>query len=334
MRELIACLLLASLAGCDRNPLLPRYDLSGSAMGTTFSITVTAPPAHVDLDALQIDIIRELERIEQIASTYREDSELSRLNAGVTGAVTSELCGMIASAQAVSAETDGAFDISVGELVNAWGFGAEHSAGVLPAEERIAAAMQSVGYQGINANCDTLVIARRDNNTQIDLSGWAKGYAVDRVAELLQGHGIDNSLVEIGGEIRVQGHNARGEKYAIAIERPLDDDEIDYSVVRITDTAVASSGDYRNYFEVDGIRYSHTIDPRTGWPVEHNLTGVTVIDSNTARADALATALLVLGPEEGPELAERLDLAALFLIRTEVGISTHSSSAFEEVRTE
>jgi thiamine biosynthesis lipoprotein len=167
---------------------------------------------------------------------------------------------------------------------------------------------------------------------RVDLSGIAKGFGVDKVAEHLEHIGVDYYLVEIGGELRVKGHNAEQQKFKVAIEKPNQNSEMAYTIIRVSDVSVATSGDYRNFFEKDGQRYSHSIDPRTGYPVNHELTGVTVVSRNTAFADAMATALMVLGPEDGHALAEKLRVAAYFLVRTDDGIEEISTSQFEQLR--
>ena len=330
-------LLLSSVVvvGCSDDSLLPSYDLHGSTMGTTFNITLVAPPAEANLEHLQSSIQEKLEHIENIASTYRSDSELSRFNANPSTdwiVVNSEFCDMIAAAQNVSDTTGGAFDITVGPLVNLWGFGPPQSELELPTDEEVAAAQGKVGSDKLQTDCEQSLLRKTIADVYVDLSGWAKGYAVDEIAALLDASQITNYLVEIGGELRVSGHNAEQRKFAIAVEKPLQNNEMDYSVVRLSNVAVATSGDYRNFYEHDGQRYSHTIDPRTGRPVTHELTGVTVITESTAYADAMATALLVLGPEDGPGLAEHLDLASYFLVRTENGIEEISTSQFAQLR--
>lgn len=329
---LLSCVLAVA---CSDDSLLSSYDLGGNAMGTTFNITLVAPPVETDLEQLKTRIYEKLEHIENIASTYRSESELSRFNANSSTdwvTVTPEFCEMVTAAQDVSATTGGAFDITIGPLVNLWGFGPKETDHDLPSDEEIAAAQRSVGNAKLMADCEHSMLRKVLANVYLDLSGWAKGYAVDEVATLLDGREITNYLVEIGGELRVSGHNAKHEKFAIAIEKPLKNNEMSYSLVRLTDVAVATSGDYRNFFDHDGQRYSHTIDPRTGRPVRHELTGVTVVDASTAYADAMATALMVLGPKEGLRLAERLGLASYFLIRTVNGIEERSTSRFQELR--
>jgi thiamine biosynthesis lipoprotein len=171
-------------------------------------------------------------------------------------------------------------------------------------------------------------LKKADPALYVDLSAIAKGHGVDRIADMLDGAGIESYLVEIGGELRVRGHNVRGKPWRIAVERPDPGVRDVHRVIEMRDGGMATSGDYRNFFEHAGRLYSHSIDPRTGWPVPHELASVTVLAPRAARADALATALLVLGPEVGFALAECLEIAALFIVRTPEGYSDLPSSAF------
>ncbi len=328
------------VAACSDSKLEPTYDLSGNTMGTTFNITLVSPPAEIDLDKLKTRINDHLEFIDSIASTYRDESELSEFNANPSTdwiRATPEFCQMISAAIDMSVNTQGAFDITVGPVVNLWGFGPPNQESELPTSDEIAAALTNVGYQMLETDCDHAVLRKTSADIYVDLSGWAKGHAVDRIAALLDSQQLGNYLVEIGGELRVRGHNAEQQKFKIAIEKPLANSdmansEMSYTIMRLTDVSVATSGDYRNFFEEDGQRYSHTIDPRTGYPVNHQLTGVTVVSSNTAFADAMATALMVLGPQDGHALAEKLRVAAYFLVRTDNGIEELSTTQFEELR--
>ena len=323
------------IVGCGGDELLPAYDLGGTAMGTTFTVTIIDPPADLPMQSLQAEIYATLEAIEDIASTYRSESEISRFNRNAsTDWVTAspQLCAWIAAALDISAVTDGAFDITVGPLVNLWGFGPDIHEPQVPDDERIAATKVNVGYDKLMTDCERPAIRKTVAEIAIDLSGWAKGYAVDAVAGLLDDSNIENYLVEIGGELKVRGHNAERQAFAIAIEKPLTTDGMGYSVFRLSDTAVATSGDYRNFFEIGGERFSHTIDPASGRPVTHQLTGVTVLDESTAYADAMATALLVLGPDAGTELAEDLGLAGYFLLRTDTGLQEIRTGRFQQLR--
>jgi len=325
------------IVACSDNELLPTYDLAGSTMGTTFNITLVDPPAELDLDQLNTAIQDTLEHIEDIASTYRENSEVSRFNSDSSTdwiRVTPEFCHMISAANDISFMTQGAFDITVGPLVNLWGFGPENPENEIPTDEAIAVAQARVGYETLETDCDQSVMRKSTATAYVDLSGWAKGYAVDQVAKLLDAQKLTNYLVEIGGELSIRGHNAEQRKFSIAVEKPLSNTEMAYRLMRLSDVSVATSGDYRNFFEHDGQRYSHSIDPRTGHPVSDELAGVTVVSTNTAYADAVATAFLVLGFDEGLALAEKLRIAAYFLVRTDNGIEEKSSSQFEQLERE
>jgi len=332
-RTLLLALFL--VAACSDSSLLPSYDLSGNTMGTTFNITLVAPPADFDLDELQTAILSHLEIIDGIASTYRTDSELSEFNANPsTGWIqtTSEFCRMVSAAIKMSSTTQGAFDITVGPLVNLWGFGPTDRENELPDREEIAAMMQNVGYRMIDADCHRGAIRKASADVYVDLSGWAKGHAVDQIAALLDERDLTNYLVEIGGELRLRGQNAEQQKFRIAIEKPLANGGMSHTIMQLSDVSVATSGDYRNFYEEGGQRYSHSIDPRTGYPVTHALTGVTVIGENTAFADAMATALMVLGPDEGHLLAEKLQVAAYFILRSDDGIEELTTTQFEKLR--
>lgn len=329
---LLTTLLL--VGACNKASRLPEYELTGSTMGTTYSIKLVAPAESVSKDALRQQIGDTLEQVEQLASTYRDLSELSAFNANRSTdwiTVTAELCGAIEQALDVSRRTDGAFDLTVGPLVNLWGFGVNGAAVQPPAQAEIDSALSRVGYKRLQTSCSVPAIRKDSHDIYVDLSGWAKGYAVDRLATLLDENALTDYLVEIGGELRVRGHNADRLLWAVAIERPEDSMRAPQTIVRLTDRGLATSGDYRNYFEYEGRRYSHTIDARSGWPVSHALAAVTVIDQSAAFADAMATALLVLGPEGGPALAEKLGIAGYFLVHGQTGIEELTTSFFDKI---
>ncbi|MDH5499966.1 MAG: FAD:protein FMN transferase, partial [Gammaproteobacteria bacterium] len=227
-----------------------------------------------------------------------------------------------------SEKTSGAFDITVGPLVNLWGFGPDGIVRSPPPDREIETAKTRVGYSHLQADCSKPAIRKDIPRLYLDLSAYAKGYAVDRISELLDKMEIADYLVEIGGEMKLRGFNAEKQKWAVAIEAPLQNERQVQRIFRITNQSVATSGDYRNFFESNGQIFSHTIDTRTGRPVRHGLASVTVVAETTAIADALATALLVLGPEDGMMLAQREGLAAYFLIRTSGGIEAKMSPAF------
>ena len=328
-------LLTLLLAACGGDERQPEYQLTGSTMGTSYSVKLIAPGEHIDKDDLHLSITETLAAVDQLTSTWRDDSELSQFNANPSTDwidVSVEFCATIESALAVSRASDGAFDITVGPLVNLWGFGPEGERQEPPDTDAIEVIMADVGYEGIEAQCNQPAVRKRSGAMYIDLSGWAKGYGVDRLATVLDGYALKDYLVEIGGELRMRGQNAEGKKWAIAIEMPSTTTRQPQSVLRLTDTSVATSGDYRNYFEHDGKHYSHTIDARTGRPVTHDLAAVTVISDTAAYADAMATALLVLGPDNGLTLAEDLGIAGYFLVRNQTGMKEITTSSFDLLR--
>ena len=249
-------------------------------------------------------------------SHYRPDSELSRFNRAATTEpqpLSGETLGVVADALAVSRASGGAFDVTVGPLVDAWGFGPPGRAPAAPDEATLAALRARVGADLLEVDLAASTLRKRRANVIVDLSAIAKGYAVDAVASLLAEHGFGDYLVEIGGELRAGGTNERGEPWRVAIERPAPGFATAQRIMPLTDAALATSGDYRNFYDLDGARVSHTIDPRTGRPVTHGLRAVSVIADRCILADARSTALNVLGPEDGYDLAAAQGWAALFV---------------------
>ena len=329
-----ALLLLLMLSACGSKAPV-QTEIAGSTMGTQYSVKLVTAAGIDDAAAVSAAIKASLDDLEQLLSTYIADSEISRFNARRTTEwvpVSPLFCDGVEKSLELSVLTDGAFDITGGPLVNLWGFGPGDSVLEPPAAAEIAALLDVVGYQHLQSDCARPALRKQLPELVLDMSAFGKGYAADAVGDLLDDAGFANYLVEVGGELRVRGHNAQGEHWAIGIEAPLVDQRRPYTVIRLTDTAVATSGDYRNYFEAGGTRYSHTIDTRTGRPITHALASVTVVDARGYRADALATALLVLGPDQGMQLAKREDLAVLFLLRGESGLDEQASPAFEQLR--
>ena len=323
-----------ALAACGGESRLPQLELVGNAMGTSYKVVLVEPPDALAEEELEADIVASLRAVDELASTWRDDSELSALNANPSIdwiVVSAELCDALDQALSVSRETGGAFDVTVGPLVNLWGFGPDGQVLEPPSDEAVEAARQSVGFDKIEADCEARLVRKDFAALYVDLSGWAKGHAVDELARVLDANGLGNYLVEIGGEVRVRGHNSENRKWAIAIEAPSTSKRVPHAILRVTDTGVATSGDYRNFFAHGGRNYSHTIDTRTGHPVTHDLAAVTVVSPSTAYADAMATALLVLGPEAGPNLATKLGVAGYFLVRTQTGIREITTPGFEQL---
>lgn len=332
MVRILAILTMLALGACS--PDGPQeLVLAGNTMGTQFSVRLVA--AVPDAELLEDQIRASLDGVDVMMSTYKPESELSKFNASFSTdwyAVSAEFCASVEQALELSEMTGGAFDITVAPLVNLWGFGPDDMIDEPPADEAIEALLARVGYRHLHADCERLALRKDLPELMLDMSACGKGLAVDEVAALLNAQGIENYLVEVGGEIRLRGHNVKGELWAIGVERPLTNERKPHTIVHLSDTALATSGDYRNFFEAGGQLYSHTIDTTTGRPVTHTLASVTVIDPSGYRADALATALLVMGPKRGMDFAVREGIAALFLSRDETGITEAGSPALEALR--
>lgn len=324
------------LVAPDRSPPIPPeiHTLSGATMGTSWQVQVVTGNGTQGPDArLGQTIVDTLSRLDkQIFSTYDSGSELSRLNTTAVGDplfVSRELQEVLLLARTIHQQSFGTFDVSVGALVNLWGFGAVATQGV-PDQAAIDAAKMRLGGNQYQVNIREGT-AQRNADIALDLSAIAKGYAVDRIAELLQQQDFTNFLVEIGGEIRVQGTPEAERDWTIAIETPQQGEQLPFTEIRNFGQgfALAGSGDYRNYFEQDGRRYSHEIDPRTGYPIDHALAAVTVLADTAAEADAWATAMMVLGPVDGPYLAAERHLAVFFIIRGIDGWESRYTPEFE-----
>ena len=314
------------LVGCDRQAV--TVQLAGASMGTTWHVTLVEPPGQVLPDGVQQGIETQLEAIDHSMSTYRDDSEISRFNALAPDTwfvVSPEFYSVLSTALVVGRASDGAYDVTVAPLVDLWGFGPGPAIDKPPSEDAIARLMQQVGQDSIRMDGEAISV-KKLTALSLDFSSLAKGYAVDRVATWLAQRGINRFLVEVGGEMRMSGMSGRGDPWRVAIERPESGGRSVAAALSLSGVAVATSGDYRNYFEVDGRRYSHSIDPRTGWPVAHDLVSVTVVHPSAMLADAWATAFTVLGADRAMTVAQEQGLAVYF-IRSLGEDFTHSHTA-------
>lgn len=321
-------LLLAAIlaSGCDHSPEIIK--ISGSKMGTSYHVTIVADqPAPTDL-AEQIDQV--LSAVDQSMSTYKSQSELSQFNRlplSEQVKASDQFWAVLQTSEKIWRQSAGAFDPTVGPVVDLWGFGPKPSEDRIPEDSEIAQALENSGFENLLLN-DTEQAISKQKAIALDLSAVAKGYAVDQVAELLEMLALPDYLVEVGGEMRLSGSNPEGNPWRVAIELPSLMPQVQ-QVIEIHSGAVATSGDYRNYFEKDGLRYSHTIDPRSGKPITHSLASVTVLADHCADADAWATALMVLGEEEGMRIANQYSIPAYMLIRDGENFRVISSAAFD-----
>lgn len=325
VRALLCVILLGATPAITQTPATSSSgqiaEFSGPTMGTRFSIKIFNPPKFQEDVRLEIDAL--LRRINDQMSTYLPNSEISRFNDSESVdwfAVSPETATVANFAVSLSQKTDGAFDITVEPLVNAWSFGPKERRRVVPTEEEIEQLLQEIGYEKLEVRLDPPALRKSAPDLEIDLSAVAKGYAVDQVVARLNELGAENVFVEIGGEVCTSGDKA-GAPWQVGIQVP---DLIQEAILiaqplntkPASDQAMATSGDYRNYFEVDGIRYSHTIDPRTGRPIEHGLASISVVGPSCMEADAWATAINVLGQKAGVAVAEAEGLSILAVQRT------------------
>lgn len=324
----------ALLAACGRPPheaatsRRPRLHFAGEAMGGTYNVKIAGLHAGADArQRLQEAVHEALSGVDRRLSLYRPESDLSRLNRHGRGPIElpAELMGVLSTAREISEASAGAFDVTVAPLVEAWGFGVEKRRQVPPATV-VSARRPVVGYRGLRLDAASGTAVKASPGVQADLGGIAKGHAVDLAARALDAQGVTDYMVEAGGEVRTRGRNADGQPWRIGIERPDAMPQRAHFVVPLSGAAMATSGDYRIWFEHGGRRYCHEIDPATGAPIDHALASVTVVAPDCMRADAWATALIVLGAARGRALAQQQGLAAYFLVRLPGG-------ALEEVRT-
>jgi len=316
-------------------PPATELHMSGRTMGTSYSIKYHPNQNSPPLKAMQTEVDALLAEINQTMSTYDPESELSRFNRMPTTdwvSASPSLRTVLKTALEIGAQSEGAFDITVGPLVNLWGFGPESHPDRIPLESDIAAARTRSGLDKVTLSEAQPAIRKHRPDVFLDLSGIAKGYGVDRVAELMTARGIEHYMVEIGGEIRVRGLKNRETPWRIAIEKPLPGERSVHTMLALSDMALATSGNYRNFFDIAGRRFSHTIDPTTGQPVDHHLVSVTVLADTTMRADAWATAFQVLGPDRGMALAERINLPVLFVIEHDGQFEERICCAFQRYR--
>jgi thiamine biosynthesis lipoprotein len=332
-RTLVAGLASASLlAACGERRSLqaaPSFEFRGPAMGSTYTLKVAG--ATPVAPAAARDVVDDaLHAVEALMSTYRADSELSRFNRAAAGspfALSPDTFEVLALALEVARDTDGAFDVTVAPLVDAWGFGPSKLQRVVGEDER-RSLLPRVGLDRLALDPATRSAVKARDDAAADLSAIAKGYGVDRAARALDALGVANYMVEAGGEVRTRGRNAEGLPWQIAIEAPDAMPQRPWFVVPLSGLSLATSGDYRIYFERDGRRYCHEIDPRDGRPIDHGLASVSVVDADCARADALATALMVMGEARGAAFAAGRGIAAYFIARDGSRLVARATPAF------
>lgn len=305
--------------------------LAGETMGTTYTVKFHADAADGgDIHRL---IEERLKQVNQQMSTYIADSELSLFNEQTETSwqpASPELLTVLNEAQRIGELSGGAFDVTVGPLVNLWSFGPGKRERNVPAQTQIDATRLFVGSNLLDTRAEPPAIRKLDPRVYVDLSAIAKGFGVDEVGRLLESHSISNYLIEIGGEVRTRGSKPDGSEWVVGIEKPTENERGLQFAASFGDRSMATSGNYRNFFKAEGQSFGHTIDPRTGRPVQHRLASVSVVTEDCMTADAWATTMMVLGEKESLELAKREDLAAMLIIATDDGFRVEQTAKFRQ----
>ncbi len=322
-------MLAGVLSGCGSGDSLERFD--GPTMGSHYSIQYVRHTAGPDPKTVQAEVENILAEVDRQFSTYRSDSNIERFNALPANScqpMPGPVLELIRVGEQLSAQSDGSFDLTVEPLLNLWGFGPQSRAEKVPTAEALTLVRQRVGHGHLRIDDDRLC---KDAAVEVDFNSIAAGYAVDRIAARLQALGIDSYLAEATGELKAVGRKPDGSAWRIALEEPRDDRQVAERVIEVNGYGVSTSGDYRRYFEQDGVRYSHAFDARTGAPVLHNLASVTVIHPSALMADGLSTLLLILGPERGWDYAQKQGIGVFFVLRDGNRFVSRTNDAFERI---
>ena len=323
----IACIIVFYLISFQENE--KYFNLHGQTMGTFYNIKIFAPHQHIP-ESLPAEIEKELAKVNQQMSVFIKDSEINQINrlkANKKIKISHDMSILLNDAQKIYHKSRGAFDPSVAPLVELWGFG-QGNISHLPQKTEIEKKLQSVGFGKIKLNQAEQTLQKTTSSTTLNLSAIAKGYGVDKIAQVLDNNQINNYVIEIGGEIRTKGYRDENQSpWRISLTAPIGNGEGSAYILNLTNQSVATSGNYRNYHQVGSKRLSHSISPKTGMPIDNNMLSATVITSNCMEADAYATAMMILGKDEGLKLAEQEHLAVILFTENEKGnITSHIST--------
>ena len=324
--------LIGALSGCGNGDSMESF--GGPTMGSSYSIKYLR---HADLPApadVRVQVEKVLAEVDQQMSTYRSDSDIQRFNvlpANHCQKMPAPILELVRVGERLSSLSEGSFDLTVEPLLNLWGFGPQAREEKVPSAEALAEVQRRVGHTHLSIDGDQLC---KDAAVEVDFNSIAAGYAVDTIAARLEALGIRNYLTEVTGELKAAGKKLDGSPWRIALEEPRDDQQVAKRIIAIDGYGVSTSGDYRNYFQQNGQRYSHTFDARTGAPVLHTLASVTVIHPSALMADGLSTLLLILGPERGWDYAEAHGIGAFFVMRADTGFDVRTTQAFERLAAE
>lgn len=329
LRPVIAVSLLTALTGCWFSERVEEF--GGPTMGSTYTVKYVRSKDSPSLELLKRETDAILAEVDQQMSTYRDDSAIEQFNqapAGTCQAMPAGVLELVEAGRVLHEQSAGAFDLTLEPLLNLWGFGPKARAEKVPTAEQLAAARAQVGMQHLRREGEQLC---KDVDVQVDFNSIAAGYAVDKIVQRFTELGVTSYMVEATGELKAAGKKPDGQPWRIGLEAPQDGQRVAQRVLAVDGYGISTSGDYRNYFEEEGKRYSHTLDPLTGAPITHTLAAVTVVDKSTLRADGLSTVLMVMGTERGLAFAERMGIAAFFVTREGDAFVTQTTQAFEQL---
>jgi thiamine biosynthesis lipoprotein len=335
-RLVYICGLLLILTSCsDSDDHSKPIRLTGQTMGTSYSVTIVNKPDGIDKQKLKESIEDLLAKVNSQMSNWDRNSEISLFNKNNSDKpihISQSLFDVITAANDINLKSGGVFDITLTPLINLWGFGTSKSVTETPTESEIFFALNKVGQKNLlKLNYNEKTLSKIKKGVSINLSAIAKGYGIDQLAAMLADMQINRYLIEIGGDLIVSGLNAEDKPWSIGVETPSLTKHSVQSILTIRDKAMATSGDYRNFFEKNGIRYSHIINPNTGKPIRHKTSSVTVLAKNAMLADGWATAMLAMGAEKGMVVANRYQLAVFFISKNKNMFTTSSSLKFKEL---
>ncbi|ORM69476.1 FAD:protein FMN transferase ApbE [Pantoea rwandensis] len=330
---LLMSVLAASLSGCDRQEPRSALVLEGKTMGTVWRVSLAGVEPGRKAD-LQRAIQQQLDHDDQTLSTWKKDSVLSRFNqyhGSDPQPVSADMADIVVEALRIGKKTEGAMDITVGPLVNLWGFGPAKQPTHTPTDAEIAAAKAQTGLQHLQViqNVEGQWLQKDLPALYVDLSTMGEGYATDHLARLMEQQGITDYLVSVGGAVLSRGENASDQPWRVAIQKPTDRENAVEARVDLQGHGISTSGSYRNYYELDGKRISHVIDPATGRPIDHKLVSATVIATTALEADGWDTGLMVLGTERAKALALKEHLAVYLISKQGDGFAHWMSPQFK-----
>ena len=327
----LAFFMLFTTTSCEKT-VPPPVQLEGMVGTATWHVTVNEPSVALDRQTLTQALDQVLQRTNQTIASWDATSELSRFNQSPSTdwvTVSPELAQLVHLTLQISEQSAGIYDVTVGPLIKLWGFSASGTQqDHVPSQAEIDTARAKVGYHKLQVRLDPPALRKSQADLKVELASVADGFAVDQVGQYLESRGIANYMVEVAGEIRTRGNSPRGDHWRIGIEKPIELGRAVQQGIHLQKAGLATSGDYRNFFTEQGKRYSHTLNPATGYPVQHSLASVSVIADDATTADAYATTLMAMGEAQGRTFAEQHHLKAYFIWRTDTGFASYATPQF------